>query len=280
MAESPTDSSFNPVHITGIGGVFLKSPDPKSQAKWYEDNFGIGFGSNLYFSFKWRRANDTADVCRTDFCFFNENSDYFSPSERSIMLNLRVQDLDAALDYLRKKKVNVFDKTEEHEYGKFGWIVDPDGTKIELWQPIEAGFADLHLDSDLKGDITGLGGVFIKTKNLQNIKLWYKEMLGIDFDAGSNSHVFHWKNYKQTRPSGMTVFAFFEDSSKYFDPSSSEFMINLRVRNLSEFMDKAKIAGVQRVGEIEVYSYGKFAWIIDPDGRKVELWEPTEESTK
>ena len=278
MAQADSNSSLTPVRITGIGGIFLKSPDPKLHASWYEKHLGIGFGSNLYFSFKWRSNDDSADVCRTDFCFFNVNSEYFSPSKRSIMLNLRVQNLDASLDYLRKKKVTVIDKTEEHEYGKFGWIVDPDGTKIELWQPIEAGFGDLHLDSDLKGEITGLGGVFIKTKNLKSIKSWYEEMLGIVFDEASNSHIFHWKEYQQPKPEGLTVFAFFEDSSEYFAPSNSEFMINFRVRNLDEFMDQVRKAGIQSVGEIEVYPYGKFGWIMDPDGRKVELWEPIEES--
>lgn len=280
MAQTHELSQESPVKITGLGGVFLKSKDPKQQAAWYEQNLGIGFGTNLYFSFKWREANDSAEVCRTDFCFFNDKSDYFSPSERSIMLNLRVRNLDASLDYLRKKNVNVIDKTEEHEYGKFGWIVDPEGIKIELWQPIEAGFGDLHLDSDLKGEITGLDGVFIKCKNPAQQKSWYKEMLGISFDDGSNAHIFNWKEYDLGKPAGLTVFSFFKYSSSYFDPSDSEFMINFRVKNLEALYRQLQKNGIQTIGEIEVYPYGKFAWILDPDGRKVELWEAITESEK
>ena len=127
--------------------------------------------------------------------------------------------------------------------------------------------------------VTGIGGVFFKTKDPKAIKEWYIKHLGFE-QSEHGGIVFEWTTTDQPAEKGQTVWAPFKDSTTYFQPSEKEFMINLRVENLEELMKELKNEGVQMVGEIEKYEYGKFGWIIDPEGNKVELWEPIEEEPK
>jgi predicted enzyme related to lactoylglutathione lyase len=121
--------------VTGIGGVFIKTKDPTALAKWYQENLGIGFGDNSYVTFKWDNENNPAVPGNTVFSFFKEGSDYFDPSESRFMLNFRVKNLHLMLFTLKHNGVWVSDNTEYYEYGSFGWIMDPEGNKIELWEP-------------------------------------------------------------------------------------------------------------------------------------------------
>ena len=117
--------------VTGIGGVFFKAKDPKALAAWYEKHLGLAFGGQAYMSFTWK-GNE-----QTTFSFFKQDSAYFSPSESPFMINFRVKDLDALLAELRAAGVWVDEKTDSADYGKFGWIMDPEGNKIELWEPVD-----------------------------------------------------------------------------------------------------------------------------------------------
>jgi predicted enzyme related to lactoylglutathione lyase len=117
----------------GIGGMFFKSKNPKELAAWYEKHLGIQFGGNTYTAFPFQEKEKGAIV----FSFFDADTEYFRPSEKEFMINLRVENLSALLEVLRSEGVHVFDETEEYEYGKFGWILDPEGNKIELWEPVE-----------------------------------------------------------------------------------------------------------------------------------------------
>lgn len=121
--------------VTGIGGIFIKAKNPKKLAAWYKDNLGINFGEEPYVTFQWINENNANVPGNTVFSFFREDSDYFSPSKSTCMINFRVKDLHALLHELNLKGVTVIDKTEYHSYGSFGWIMDPEGNKIELWEP-------------------------------------------------------------------------------------------------------------------------------------------------
>ena len=121
--------------------------------------------------------------------------------------------------------------------------------------------------------VTGIGGVFFRSKNPEAIAKWYEEHLGISIGE-DNSFSFEWKEVDDPQETGYTVWAPFKHDTKYFDPSNSEFMVNYRVDNLEELIRQLGKEGVTIVGEIEAYEYGKFGWIMDPDGRKIELWEP------
>jgi len=123
--------------------------------------------------------------------------------------------------------------------------------------------------------VTGIGGVFFKCQNPKNIQDWYNSHLGIS-PIGEGS-VFEWKQKDNTDKFGHTVWGLFQGSTKYFQPSEKDFMINYRVENLESLMDQLMKEGVESVGEIEKYDYGNFGWIMDPEGNKIELWEPNDE---
>src|SRR5436190_23517859 len=115
--------------ILGIGGVFVKSKGPKALSAWYREMFGIeiqGWGGATF-------PGQSGTV--TTWNPFAATTEYFKPSEREVMLNFRVDDLDALLAQLRARGANVLDRREDGEFGKFGYVVDPDGTLLELWQP-------------------------------------------------------------------------------------------------------------------------------------------------
>jgi predicted enzyme related to lactoylglutathione lyase len=125
--------------------------------------------------------------------------------------------------------------------------------------------------------VTGLGGIFFKTNDPKKIKEWYEKHLGMTMDAYGYS--FRWKdlNNPDAKSPALTAWSPFKDDTAYFNPSKKEFMFNYRVENLVKLIQVLKDEGVTIVGEIEEFPYGKFGWIMDPDGNKIELWEPIDE---
>jgi predicted enzyme related to lactoylglutathione lyase len=124
--------------VSGFGGVFFKAKDPKAMAGWYDEHLGTRFGSNSWSTFKWRERENRTKIGRTEFSLFKVDSDYFAPSEAGFMLNFRVHNLEGLLQKLRDKDIKIVGNTQVFEYGKFAWIIDPEGNKIELWEPIDA----------------------------------------------------------------------------------------------------------------------------------------------
>jgi len=118
--------------VIGIGGIFFKAENPKALAEWYQTHLGIDFGGKTYSDFQFQEK----EKGWTAFSLFKQDTQYFDPSAKQFMLNLRVDDLDALLEILRAEGVHVFSETEDGDYGKFGWILDIEGNKIELWQPV------------------------------------------------------------------------------------------------------------------------------------------------
>lgn len=116
--------------VTGIGGVFFKSPDPKGLAAWYREHLGLDIESWGGVTFPW---SDPGGF--TVWSPFAEDTAYFDPSDRPFMVNFRVDDLDGILEHLRDAGVEVDDRIGEYDYGRFGWFLDPEGTRIELWEP-------------------------------------------------------------------------------------------------------------------------------------------------
>ncbi len=122
--------------VTGIGGVFFKSRnDSAALAAWYQKHLGIPLESWGGAVLKW--ADDTAnDGGLTVWSLAKKESTWFSPSDSSFMINYRVDDLVALLAQLRTDGVEIFKGPESHENGKFAWIMDPEGNKVELWEPM------------------------------------------------------------------------------------------------------------------------------------------------
>lgn len=125
--------------VTGIGGIFFKAEDPEKMKDWYGKHLGIE--TDEYGGlFKWRDMNNKEQICTTAWGPFKKDTEYFGPSNKEYMFNYRVENLVELLDQLKKEGVEVVGEIEEFEYGKFGWIMDPEGRKIELWEPIDAPF--------------------------------------------------------------------------------------------------------------------------------------------
>lgn len=121
--------------IAGLGGVFIKANDPQKLADWYQQHLGINFKGNTYADFPFADSEGKPTPGYNVISFFPVQSIYFSPSEKQAMINLRVNDLFTLLEQLRSSGVEIVGDPVEEEYGKFGWILDLEGNKIELWEP-------------------------------------------------------------------------------------------------------------------------------------------------
>ena len=121
--------------VTGLGGVFFKAKDPKAQYAWYEKHLGIKGQPGTGAIFQWREAEDPEKSGMTVWSIFPEDTKHFGTGQQTLMMNYLVDDLQALLATLKAEGVNVDPKVEEAEYGKFGWITDPEGNRIELWEP-------------------------------------------------------------------------------------------------------------------------------------------------
>ncbi len=123
--------------VTGIGGIFIKSPDAARLREWYQKHLGIDVEAWGGTAFSWKSDANPSGTGTTVWNVFEGTSNYFSPSQAPFMVNYRVDKLHPLLAALRAEGCRVDDKVDESEYGKFGWVIDPDGNKIELWEPPE-----------------------------------------------------------------------------------------------------------------------------------------------
>lgn len=123
--------------------------------------------------------------------------------------------------------------------------------------------------------VTGIGGIFFKCKQPQQTKDWYTKNLGLKTDE--YGALFEFRNMDKPDQKNYLQWSPFEENTTYFSPSEKEFMINYRVGDLEALQKELKAAGVIILDKIETYEYGKFLHILDPDGNKIELWEPVDE---
>ena len=120
--------------------------------------------------------------------------------------------------------------------------------------------------------VTGIGGIFFKCKDPEKMNQWYKTHLGLDTSPYGTK--IEWQQEADAKEKGYTLWSPFLDKTKYFEPSTKDFMINFRVENLEALVAELKKEGVTILDEIEASEYGKFVHILDIEGNKVELWEP------
>ena len=119
--------------VTGIGGIFFKANDPRALSAWYRDHLGLDVTEWGGALIKWGGEGSEAGL--TVWSPFAADTDYMQPSASPFMVNFRVADLDALLAALRAEGCEVMDRTDTSEQGKFGWVLDPEGNKVELRQP-------------------------------------------------------------------------------------------------------------------------------------------------
>ncbi len=121
--------------VTGIGGIFFKAKDPVALRAWYQKHLGIDVQEWGGAAFTW--TDDTGKPTTGTTIWSVGDGSYFAPSTSSFMINYRVADLAGVLEVLRQEGCKVLEKTDDSEYGKFGWVMDPEDNKVELWQPPE-----------------------------------------------------------------------------------------------------------------------------------------------
>ncbi|NND77618.1 MAG: VOC family protein [Flavobacteriales bacterium] len=127
----------------------------------------------------------------------------------------------------------------------------------------------------MRKKVTAIGGIFFKCENPEETKEWYGKHLGLKVNEYGS--LFEFRKADAPEKKGYLQWSPFAKDTKYFGPSEKQFMINYRVENLVELIEELRENGVEIVGEIEEYEYGKFAHIMDPEGSKIELWEPVDE---
>jgi predicted enzyme related to lactoylglutathione lyase len=122
--------------VTGIGGVFFKAKDAPALRAWYQRHLGIDVQPWGGAAFDWADAEGKPTGGTTAWSIDPEDSEHYAPSQAAFRVNYRVDDLDALIAALKAEGCHVLDKIEDSEYGKFGWVIDPEGNKVELWQPV------------------------------------------------------------------------------------------------------------------------------------------------
>jgi predicted enzyme related to lactoylglutathione lyase len=123
--------------VTGLGGFFFRSEDPKASIEWYRKHLGLN--TDEYGCTFWWKDEDGND-CSTQWSPFSKDTSYFDPSKKQFMMNFRVENLEELLTALKEEGVVVIGEIETYDYGKFGWVMDPEGNKIELWEPVDKAF--------------------------------------------------------------------------------------------------------------------------------------------
>ena len=132
--------------VTGIGGIFFFTENPQKTREWYAENLGLEvneWGS----SFEFRNANRPQEINYLQWSPFKNGSEYFDPSKKEFMINYRVQNIEGLVSKLESNGVTIVDKIETFEYGKFVHIMDEDGNKLELWEPIDSVFTEMGGES-------------------------------------------------------------------------------------------------------------------------------------
>ena len=141
VSGSDSNSGNAGKKVTGIGGIFFKCKNPEEMRKWYSDNLGLK--TNEYGSlFEFRLADEPEKKAYLQWSPFKDSTKYFEPSAKEFMINYRVQNIEKLVAGLKRAGVVVLDTIETYEYGKFVHIMDPEGNKIELWEPIDSPFTE------------------------------------------------------------------------------------------------------------------------------------------
>ncbi len=136
IVSNQTEEKTTMKKVTGIGGIFFKCEDPGKMREWYKTHLGLDtdqYGTN----FQWYQGSDSTQMGFTQWSPFSSKTKYFEPSQKDFMINYRVENLEALLEELKKQGVTILDEVQAVEYGKFVHIMDIEGNKIELWEPVD-----------------------------------------------------------------------------------------------------------------------------------------------
>lgn len=136
--NQPDNASDTTPKVTGIGGIFFFSDNPKQTKEWYAKNLGLEVNEWGSVSFESRNINKPDEVNSLQWSPFKKGDEYFSPSKKDFMINYRVQNIEGLVTKLKENGVTILDSIETYDYGKFIHIMDAEGNKIELWEPVDS----------------------------------------------------------------------------------------------------------------------------------------------
>ena len=251
--------------VTGPGGVFFAAADPEKLKAWYADHLGIRSG------FQGADAEDHAKKIFVSWDVLPAADQSLKDATKSFGYRYRVDALAPLLEKLAASDIHLLAAPAEDKSGKVARLLDPEGNLVELWEPS----GDVPAVAGPAGNVTGLGGLFFKTRNKEAIREWYASNLGFEMTQWGCS--FFWTDPENPKVPARTEWSTFPDNTEYFLPSTKDFMLNYRVRDLVALITALKSKGVELPAEMQEFSYGKFAWIVDPEGNKMELWEPIDD---
>lgn len=140
--KTEIDTNNKVPKVTGIGGIFFKSKDPQRVKEWYGKNLGLAVGPHGA-PFEFRNAHRPDEINYLNWDAFPDSTDYFAPSEKQFMINYRVQNIEGLVEQLKQNGVTIVNEIAKYPYGKFVHIMDPEGNKIELWEPIDSFLTEL-----------------------------------------------------------------------------------------------------------------------------------------
>ena len=132
-----SSTNDNSPKVTGVGGIFFFSDNPKETREWYSQNLGIE-ANDYGASFESRNLNNPEEINTLQWCLFKKGSEYFAPSKKEFMINYRVQNIEGLVEKLKGNGTTILDDIATYDYGKFVHILDPEGNKIELWEQADA----------------------------------------------------------------------------------------------------------------------------------------------
>ena len=135
--ESTTPTKDTTPKVTGIGGIFFFTDNQKETREWYAKNLGLEMNDWGSCSFESRNINRPEEINSTQWCPFKKGDEYFAPSKKDFMINYRVQNIEGLVEKLKENGVTIVDSIATFDYGKFIHIMDADGNKIELWEPVD-----------------------------------------------------------------------------------------------------------------------------------------------
>ena len=139
--KNQTDKVNSPVDsipkVTGIGGIFFFSDNPQETKEWYVKNLGFEINEWGSAGFEFRDVNKPEEIGSLQWTPFKKDSDYFAPSKKDFMINYRIQNIEGLVEKLKENGVTILDSIESYDFGKFVHIMDNEGNKIELWEPID-----------------------------------------------------------------------------------------------------------------------------------------------
>lgn len=135
FVNKPIENKNKPKKVTGIGGIFFTCKDPEKMTQWYQKHLGLN--TNPYgATFEWYQSPDSTGKAQTQWTPFSQSTKYFEPSKRDFMINYRVENLKALVGELKAEGVTLLDEIASFDYGKFVHILDGEGNKVELWEPV------------------------------------------------------------------------------------------------------------------------------------------------